>query len=51
MRFGQQEIRLMASRILRDYRLELRPGYELKVRQMPTIGPLGGLPVTLRAAA
>jgi cytochrome P450 len=51
MRFGQQEIRLMASRILRDYRLDLRPGYALKVRQMPTIGPLGGLPVTLRAAA
>src|SRR4051794_8819152 len=51
MRFGQQEIRLMARRILRDFRLDVRLGYELVVRQMPTIGPRDGLPVTLRAAA
>src|SRR3954452_3813172 len=51
MRFGQQEIRLIARRILRDYRLDVRPGYRLVVRQAPTIGPKDGLPMTLRAAA
>jgi len=51
MRFGQQEIRTIARRILRDFRLELPPGHRLEVRQMPTIGPRGGLPVTVRAAA
>jgi cytochrome P450 len=50
MRFGQQEIRLMARRILRDFRLELPAGHELKIRQTPTIGPIGGLPMTVRAA-
>ncbi|MFL5845705.1 MAG: cytochrome P450 [Solirubrobacteraceae bacterium] len=51
MRFGQQEIRMMARRILRDFRLELPAGHQLKIRQTPTIGPIGGLPVTVRAAA
>jgi len=50
MRFGQQEIRVIAARILRDFRLELLAGHELKIRQMPTIGPIGGLPVRIRAA-
>jgi cytochrome P450 len=50
MRFGQQEIRVIAERILRDFRLELPTDHELKVRQTPTIGPAGGLPVTIRAA-
>ena len=51
MRFGQQEIRVIASRILRDHRLELAPGYRLTIRQMPTIGPQDGLPVRVRAAS
>jgi cytochrome P450 len=51
MRFGQQEIRVIASRILRDFRLELPAGHRLTIRQMPTIGPEGGLPVRVRAAA
>jgi len=51
MRFGQQEIRAIASRILRDFRLDLPAGHELGIRQTPTIGPVGGLPVRLRAAA
>jgi len=50
MRFGQQEIRAIASRILRDFRLDLPAGHELGIRQTPTIGPVGGLPVRLRAA-
>jgi len=51
MRFGQAEIHVIASKILQRFRLEVQPGYELRVRQMPTIGPRDGLPVTVRAAA
>src|SRR5436190_369024 len=49
MRFGQQEIRTIATAILERFNPELAPGYELEVRQMPTIGPKHGLPVILRA--
>jgi cytochrome P450 len=51
MRFGQQEIRTIVARVLRDFRLDLPPGHRLTIRQMPTIGPEGGLPVRVRAAA
>jgi cytochrome P450 len=48
MRFGQAEVRAIASLLMARFRVELRPGYELRVRQTPTIGPRDGLPVTLR---
>lgn len=51
MRFGQLEIRTIATAILQRFELELEPGYELEIRQMPTIGPKQGLPVTVRARA
>jgi cytochrome P450 len=51
MRFGQQEIRTIAAAILERFEPELAPGYELEVRQMPTIGPKHGLPVVLRERA
>jgi cytochrome P450 len=51
MRFGQAEISVIASKILERFRLAVRPGYELHVRQMPTIGPRHGMPVTVRASA
>ncbi len=51
MRFGQAEIAIIAGRILERFRLELQPGYRLRVRQMPTIGPRDGMPMTVRAAA
>src|SRR4051812_32437141 len=51
MRFGQLEIKAIATGILRRFSLALEPGYELRVRQMPTIGPKGGLPVTVTARA
>jgi cytochrome P450 len=47
MRFGEAEIRVIAKRILRDWRLELEPGYELRIQQTPTIGPRGALPFVL----
>ena len=49
MRFGQMEIRAIAATVLRRFTVELDPGYELSIRQMPTLSPRGGLPVTVRA--
>jgi cytochrome P450 len=51
MRFGQAEIAVIASQILERFRLELVPGYRLRIRQMPTISPRRGLPVIPRAVA
>ena len=48
MRFGQMEIRAIAATILRRFTLELKPGYDMSIRQMPTLSPRGGLPVTVR---
>jgi cytochrome P450 len=50
MRFGQAEIGVIATKILSRFRLEVPAGYVLKVRQMPTIGPAAGMPVTVHAA-
>jgi cytochrome P450 len=49
MRFGQLEIKAIASELIRRFDIELEPGYELRVRQMPTIGPKDGLPVVVHA--
>jgi cytochrome P450 len=48
MRFGQLEIKAIASLLLSRFTVELAPGYRLAVRQMPTIGPKGGMPVIVR---
>jgi cytochrome P450 len=45
MRFGQAEIAVIARAILERHRLELLPGYELRIRHAPTISPREGLPV------
>jgi cytochrome P450 len=45
MRFGQLEIKAIATELVRRFDFELAPGYELHTRQMPTIGPRGGLPL------
>ncbi|HEV2819285.1 MAG TPA: cytochrome P450 [Solirubrobacteraceae bacterium] len=50
MRFGQLEIKVIATLLLRSWRFELEPGWQLAVRQTPTIGPAGGLPVRVRRA-
>jgi cytochrome P450 len=47
MRFGQLEIRTIATAMLSRFSYELAPGYRLKVRQQPTIGPAGGMPLTI----
>ncbi len=48
MRFGQMELRAIATAILSRFSLELPAGYRLSVRQMPTIGPRGGMPMVVR---
>jgi cytochrome P450 len=48
MRFGQLEIRTIATLILSRFRLELPDGFRLRIRQMPTISPKDGLPVIVR---
>ena len=50
MRFGQAEIRVIASRILERFRLDLASDATLEIRQMPTISPRRGLIVTPRPA-
>jgi cytochrome P450 len=47
MRFGQLEIRVIATALLSRFSYELAPGYRLRVRQQPTIGPADGLPLTI----
>ena len=48
MRFGELEVRAIAAAILRRFRLDLEPGWSLRVRQMPTLSPRGGLPMRVR---
>lgn len=48
MRFGQLEIRTIATLILSRFRLELPERFRLEIRQMPTISPKEGLPVIVR---
>jgi len=48
MRFGQMEIRAIATLLLQRVRLELQPGRTMTVRQMPTLSPRGGLEMVVR---
>jgi cytochrome P450 len=49
MRFAQLEVKAIATSILQRFRLEPEPGYRLRVREMPTLSPRDGLPMTIRA--
>jgi cytochrome P450 len=51
MRFGQLEIKAIASELVRRFDFALTPGYVLRTRQMPTIGPRNGMPLTVRHRA
>ncbi len=48
MRFGQLEIRTIATLLLQRFRLELVPGRTMTVRQMPTLSPREPLLMTVR---
>lgn len=50
MRFGQAEIRVIVRELVGRFDLDLLPGHVLRTRQMPTIGPVGGMPLRVRAA-
>ncbi len=47
MRFGQLEIRTIATAMLSRFSYELAPGYRLRIRQQPTIGPADGMPLII----
>jgi hypothetical protein len=51
MRFGQLEVRTIATLLLSRFSLSLAPGFQLRIRQMPTISPKEGLPVLVGARA
>lgn len=48
MRFGQLEVKAVATLLLQRFRPELPGGHALHVRQMPTLSPENGLPMVLR---
>lgn len=50
MRFGQLEVRTIAALLLSHCTLSPPPGFELSIRQMPTISPRDGLPMIVGPA-
>ena len=51
MRFGQMEVKAVATLALQRFRLELLPARSMTVRQMPTLSPRGGLGMTVSVGA
>jgi cytochrome P450 len=51
MRFGQLEVKAIASELVRRFDFALAPGYTLRTRQMPTIGPRDGMPLIVHRRA
>lgn len=51
MRFGQAEIAVIALALLGRFRFTPVPGHEVRVRQMPTLTPRGGMPLRLSPRA
>jgi cytochrome P450 len=51
MRFGQLEVRAIATMMLARFALSLPADFDLQIRQMPTISPKHGLPVLVRERA
>ena len=47
-RFGQTEVKLVATMLLQRMRFELLPGRTMTIRQMPTLSPAGGLEMRAR---
>ena len=48
MRFAQLEIAVVAQAVCERFTLERLPGHVLEIRHTPTLGPRGGLPMTVR---
>jgi cytochrome P450 len=47
-RFGQTEVKLVATMLLQRLRLDAMPGRTMTVRQMPTLSPKGGLKMRVK---
>jgi cytochrome P450 len=47
-RFGQTEVKLVATKLLQRLRFEALPGRTMTIRQMPTLSPRGGLRMRVR---
>jgi cytochrome P450 len=47
-RFGQTEVKLVATMLLQRLRLEALPGRTMTIRQMPTLSPRGGLKMRVK---
>jgi cytochrome P450 len=50
-RFGQTEVKLVATMLLQKRRLDAMPGRTMTVRQMPTLSPKGGLEMRVLSRA
>lgn len=50
-RFGQIEVKLVATMLLQRLRLDALPGRTMTVRQMPTLSPRGGLEMRVLSRA
>ncbi len=50
-RFGQTEVKLVATMLLQRLRLDALPGRTMTIRQMPTLSPRGGLKMKVRERA
>ncbi|MGN6557580.1 MAG: cytochrome P450 [Solirubrobacterales bacterium] len=50
-RFGQTEVKLVATKLLQRLRIESLPGRTMTIRQMPTLSPQGGLKMRVKERA
>src|SRR4051812_34023319 len=50
-RFGQTEVKLVATKLLQRLRMEALPGRTVTIRQMPTLSPDGGLKMRVKERA
>ncbi|HYG96488.1 MAG TPA: cytochrome P450, partial [Solirubrobacterales bacterium] len=50
-RFGQTEVKLVATKLLQRLRVEALPGRTVTIRQMPTLSPKGGLRMRIQNRA
>jgi len=50
-RFGQTEVKLVATKLLQRLRMEALPGRTVTIRQMPTLSPVEGLKMRVKERA
>jgi cytochrome P450 len=50
-RFGQTEVKLVATKLLQQLDIDALPGRTMTIRQMPTLSPQGGLKMRINSRA